>query len=134
MGFYDGTDPVVIARIGQQNAVLGASAMLSGYCRLTYSLTVVMLETTKSIQLFIPMLICMTSAYGTGLIFNYSLYNRALRGKQVPMLGSRVPKCNKEVRAKMIMVENPYSLTSVPTVNEIAGAVKKGLRMFPVLY
>jgi len=106
--------------------------MLSGYCRLTYSLTVVMLETTKSIQLFIPMLICMTTAYGTGVIFNYSLYNRALRGKQVPMLGSHVPKCNREVRAKMIMIEKPFTLTCVPTVNEIASAVKKGLRMFPI--
>lgn len=28
------------------NALLGAAAMLSGYCRLTYSLTVLMLETT----------------------------------------------------------------------------------------
>jgi len=51
----------------------------------------------------------------------------------VPMLGSHVPKCNREVRAKMLMVEKPFALTSVPTVNEIAGAVKKGLRMFPVL-
>jgi len=30
----------------QQNALLGAAAMLSGYCRLTYSLTILMLETT----------------------------------------------------------------------------------------
>ena len=30
----------------QQNAMLGAAAMLSGYCRLTYSLAVLMLETT----------------------------------------------------------------------------------------
>lgn len=29
-----------------QNTVLGASAMLAGYCRLTYSLAVLMLETT----------------------------------------------------------------------------------------
>jgi chloride channel 7 len=30
----------------QQNALLGAAAMLSGYCRLTYSLNVMLLETT----------------------------------------------------------------------------------------
>ena len=30
----------------QHNALLGASAMLTGYCRLTYCLTVLMLETS----------------------------------------------------------------------------------------
>lgn len=30
----------------QHNALLGASAMLAGYCRLTYCLTVLMLETS----------------------------------------------------------------------------------------
>ena len=30
----------------EQNTILGSAAMLSGYCRLTYSLTVIMLETT----------------------------------------------------------------------------------------
>ena len=31
---------------GQSYIILGASAMLAGYCRLTYSLAVIMLETT----------------------------------------------------------------------------------------
>lgn len=30
----------------EQNTILGSAAMLAGYCRLTYSLTVIMLETT----------------------------------------------------------------------------------------
>jgi len=65
----------------EQNTVLGASAMLSGYCRMTYSLTVLMLETTQSVNLFIPMLITMIFSYVSGLIFNQSLYSRALRAK-----------------------------------------------------
>ena len=31
---------------GQTYIIVGASAMLAGYCRLTYSLAVIMLETT----------------------------------------------------------------------------------------
>ena len=65
----------------QQNAVLGASAMLAGYCRLTYSLTVIMLETTQAVNLFIPFLLAMLSSYATALIFNQSLYFNALRTK-----------------------------------------------------
>lgn len=64
-----------------QNTVLGASAMLAGYCRLTYSLAVLMLETTQSVNLFIPMFISVMMSYITGLLFNQSLYYRALRSK-----------------------------------------------------
>lgn len=55
--------------------------MLGGYCRMTYSLSVLMLETTQSINLFIPMVITMLVSYGTGLMFNQSMYLRALRSK-----------------------------------------------------
>lgn len=69
-----------------QNALLGSAAMLSGYCRLTYSLTVLMLETTMAVNLFVPMVITMVVSYLTGILFNQSLYNRALIAKKVPML------------------------------------------------
>jgi len=75
-----------------QNALLGATSMLSGYCRLTYSLCVVMMETTQAINLFVPMLITMLVSYSTGLLFNHSLYKRALRNKQIPFLNRKVPK------------------------------------------
>ena len=65
----------------QQNALLGAAAMLSGYCRMTYSLNVMLLETTQSINLFIPILLTMLTSYLTANFFNFSLYNRALRNK-----------------------------------------------------
>jgi len=64
-----------------QNALFGATAMLSGYSRMTYSLIVIMLETTNSINLYTPMLVCMLFSYCTALIFNKSLYNTALKGK-----------------------------------------------------
>lgn len=64
-----------------QNALFGATAMLSGYMRMTYSLIVIMLETTNSINLYTPMLVCMLFSYCTGLIFNKSLYNNALNSK-----------------------------------------------------
>lgn len=54
----------------RNNALLGATAMLAGYCRLTYSLSVVMMETTRSLDLYIPMLICMLCSYAVAEFFN----------------------------------------------------------------
>ena len=44
-----------IAQIGgQAYIIIGAASMLAAYCRLTYSLSVIMLETTQSINNFLP--------------------------------------------------------------------------------
>ena len=53
--------------------------MLMSYTRMTYSLAVIMMETTQAINLFIPMLITMIVSYGTSKFFNSSIYSRALR-------------------------------------------------------
>lgn len=57
-------------KMNMQNALLGATAMLSGYCRLTFSLAVVMMETSQAINMYLPMLITMLFSYGTAVIFN----------------------------------------------------------------
>ena len=61
--------------------LVGAGAMLSSYCRLTYSLVVIMLETTSSINIFLPMLIGIMTARVVGNTMSPSLYDRALRMK-----------------------------------------------------
>ena len=107
--------------------------MLSGYCRLTYSLTVIMLETTQAVNLFIPFLLAMLSSYATALIFNQSLYFNALRTKQVPMLTAEVPTANLQLRAKVIMKENPTTLTCVPTIKSVSEVLRKGFSTIPIL-
>ena len=61
--------------------LVGAGSMLSAYCRLTYSLVVIMLETTSSINIFLPMMIGIMAARAVGNLFCGSLYDRALRAK-----------------------------------------------------
>lgn len=102
--------------------------MLSGYCRLSYSLLVMLLETTQAINLFIPMLICMMTSYATAQVFNQSLYNRALRGKQVPMLMNRIPKQNVNLRASIIMKLDPITIRLVSSVKDLAEAMAHGYR------
>jgi chloride channel 3/4/5 len=116
-----------------QNTVLGAASMLCGYCRLTYSLAVLMLETTQSVNLFIPMFITIMFSYLTGLLFNQSLYFRSLRAKQVPYLRHSVPAVNKNLRAKMLMKPFPVTLECVAKVSDIERALEFGYTYFPVI-
>jgi len=55
--------------------------MLSAYSRLTYSLVVIMLETTSSINIFMPMMIGILTSRAVGNMLTVSLYDRALRAK-----------------------------------------------------
>ena len=85
---------------GQSYIICGASAMLAGYTRLTYSLAVIMLETTQSINNFLPIVFSIMSALSVSRFFNRSLYEYAIRGKQMPLLRNHVPKANRKVRVK----------------------------------
>lgn len=71
---------------------MAASAMLGSYTRLTYSLVVIMLETTQSINYFVPIMFAVLTSVTVGDWFNRSLYERALRAKQVPLLRNYCPK------------------------------------------
>jgi len=78
-------------------------SMLAGYTRMTYSIIVVTMETSQSIAIFLPILISCGAANIVGDFFNRSLYERAVRGKQMPILIHEVPHSNKFIRALDIM-------------------------------
>lgn len=66
---------------GQSYIIIGATAMLASYCRLTYSLAVIMLETTQSINNFLPTVLTIAVALGVAKSINRSLYDYAIRMK-----------------------------------------------------
>jgi H+/Cl- antiporter ClcA len=66
--------------------------LLSGSTRMTYSLAVIMLETTSSVELFMPIIFTIFVSYGTGtLLINKSIYTGALRAKNIPLLMKDIP-------------------------------------------
>ena len=89
---------------GSSYLVIGASAMLSGYTRLTYSLAVLMMETTQAINMFLPILISIMVAHGVGRLFNRSLYEYSVRGKQMPLLRNHVPKQNRDIMVREMLI------------------------------
>ena len=77
-------------------SILGATAVLSGATRMTFALAVVMLETTSSIELFLPIIFTLFISYGTGaILINKSTYLSALRSKNIPLLGKSAPRVNR---------------------------------------
>lgn len=91
-------------------AIIGSAAILAGYTRLSFSLAVIMLETTENVGLFLPIIFALFVSFGIGRIFNRSLYVGSVRFKNIPFLIENVPKCNEKITAEQIMTPNPISL------------------------
>lgn len=99
---------VNIERIGGQSyIIIGATAMLASYCRLTYSLAVIMLETTQSINNFLPTVLTIAVSLGVAKSINRSMYDYAIRAKQMPLLRNHLPAENCDLRIKQILDKNP---------------------------
>jgi len=61
--------------------IIGMAAMLASYTRMTYSLAVIVMETSLAINIFLPTIITIAVANFTGQFFTRGLYDRAVRGK-----------------------------------------------------
>lgn len=112
--------------------VVGAGAMLAGYTRLTYSLVIIMLETTTSINLFIPMMVGIMVSRAVSGLFTRSLYERALRTKQMPVLRGSVPKVNQFLKMEHIMARPVITTASVPKVTDVRGLLETSHAAWPV--
>ena len=80
-------------------AIIGSASILAGYTRLSFSLAVIMLETTENVGLFLPIIISLFVSFGIGRIFNRSLYVGSVRFKNIPFLIEEVPNCNRGITA-----------------------------------
>ena len=56
-------------------ALVGATSIIGGYTRLSFSLAVLMLECTQNVELFIPIICGVITSTQIGHIFNPSLYD-----------------------------------------------------------
>ena len=61
--------------------ILGMAAMLASYTRMTYSLAVIVMETSLAINIFLPTIVTIAVANFTGQFFTRGLYDRAVRAK-----------------------------------------------------
>lgn len=107
--------------------------MLSGFTHMTYSLVVIMLETTQQINFFIPVTLTVLVAQAVGKAFNRSLYEKALRGKQIPLLRNNVPKTQRDVTAYQIMSPLVLTCEGIVSVDYLTSILQKPFSQYPVL-
>ena len=67
--------------IRKKYIVIGCSSFMAGYTRMTYSLGIIMMETSQDLSLFVPMIFSIITGNQVGYLFTRSLYQRACRGK-----------------------------------------------------
>ena len=87
--------------------------MLSAYCRMTYSLVVIMLETTSAINIFAPMIIAVMVSRYVANFFTASLYATAIKAKGIPILPHKAPLSIRQCEVQDIM---SLGVWSVPTI------------------
>jgi chloride channel 7 len=101
---------------------------------MSFSLAVIMLETTENVNLFLPMLFSLFISFAVGRLFNRSIYISALSAKNVPFLIETVPYFNSHLRAKEIMSESLAYLPVKPSLGQIADLMRDTTHnSFPVL-
>lgn len=118
----------------QAYIVIAGTSMMVGYTRLTYSITVIMLETTNSFDLVIPVMLSTFISHQVGYLISQSLYERAIRGKQIPLLRGTPPfQCKELIAEKLMCKEKIYVLHEVATMQEIKDCLESGHHGFPVI-
>lgn len=71
--------------------IIAIAGYMAGYTRLTYSLCVILMETSQQINIFMPLLITIFISTNFAALFTRGLYDRGVRGKQMPILVEEVP-------------------------------------------
>jgi H+/Cl- antiporter ClcA len=89
---------------------------LAGYARHTFSLSVILLECSEQINMFIPMVLCILISFWTGDIFNKSIYVIGVRTKNIPFLGEHIPHKVQKVTADTMMKSPVRTLPPIATV------------------
>ena len=87
---------------------------------MTFALAVIMLETTASVDLFMPIIFTLFVAYGIGYqAISKSVYSSAIRSKNIPLLNKSPPEDCKEMIALNLMHSPVTSFNFIAPVHEV---------------
>jgi len=100
-------------------AIVGGVSILAGYCRLSFCLAVLLMETAQDVNLFIPMLLGTIFSKGIGDLLDKSLYKQAVALKGIPMITSKLSKRALDYQCGELMIEDVVSFNHTEQVKDV---------------
>nr|XP_024217492.1 H(+)/Cl(-) exchange transporter 7-like [Halyomorpha halys] len=88
-------------------AVIGAAAHLGGICRISISLTVMMIEATGNITFGLPLMLTLITTKWIGDLFTEGVYEMQIYLNGVPLLPSAPPPLSSDIKATDVMSAPP---------------------------
>eukprot|EP00659_Diplonema_papillatum_P015673 gene15673-23928_t len=73
-------------------ALIGAASFLGGVCRITFSLTVILIEATRDIAYSLPIMFAILSAKFVGDYFNRGIYDEHIHFRKLAFLEASLPE------------------------------------------
>ena len=120
-------------------AVLGAAASLGGATRMTLSITVLVMETTGSLQLIVPLMLVVFVSKTIGDMVNLGIYDTHIKIRGAPLLEEpgldpHQKMLMDKLRVGELMAQEMVTLPLRPTVGEVLDVLKaNGHQAFPVV-
>lgn len=105
-------------------ALLGAAAQLGGVTRTIISLTAILIEATGNISFALPLIVTFVCTKWSGDLFNEGIYDTQITVSQVPMLGWRVKRSLRCLKAKEIMAQPPVCIRLNDKVERIVNILR----------
>ncbi|EGC38534.1 hypothetical protein DICPUDRAFT_93809 [Dictyostelium purpureum] len=127
--FFSNIDPCVYAMVG-------ASAMMAGFSRMTISLAIIIVELTEGTQYMLPVILSVMIAKWVGDIFNESIYEHLMEQKCYPFLQSQPIKSFIKLGVVDIMKSDVVTVHEVEKVSRIIEILKSTQHLhhgFPVV-
>jgi len=115
-------------------AMVGSSAMMAGFSRMTISLAIIIVELTEGTQYMLPVILSVMIAKWVGDIFNESIYEHLMEQKCYPFLPTQPPKSKIKLGITDFMKTDIVTLHDVEKVSRVIQVLQSNKHHgFPVI-
>ena len=100
-------------------ALIGAAAMLGGICRMTISITVIVIESTTNVSFLLPIALTIFVAKFVGDLFSEGIYDLHIHLKAFPFLPEQPPRERERMQARHVMAKGVKTVCELEQVGTL---------------